>query len=252
MKKFKNLEDFVNYLKEKKNLVGILEYGGRKCTDNTVGSDYDLTLVLKDNSSFPNIYGVHFFINEIPIDCMIRTLNEFYCEKPRTKFDLAHIDAKVLFDRDGELLKAINFIKTKWKNRYEINDIVISKYKFMISHAIYKLSNRLLENETYSLIVMNSVIDISVIFYATKHSLIIGKKKDYLDHMKKYNYDLYQLIKSFLSEISVIKKYNLIVEIANIILHEYGGLWKKDEIIFHEEQIIASEEEKKEFVKWLF
>lgn len=29
MKKFKNIEDFINCLKEKENLVGILEYGGK-------------------------------------------------------------------------------------------------------------------------------------------------------------------------------------------------------------------------------
>lgn len=252
MKKFKNIEDFINCLKEKENLVGILKYGGSKCTDNNIGGDYDLTLVVKDNSCFPNIYGVHFFINEIPVDCMIRTLNDFYLERPRTKFDLAHIDAKILFDKDGDLINAINFIKTKWEDRYVISDIVVSKYKFMISHAIYKISNRLLENEIYSHIVMNSVIDIVLILYANQNSLVIGKKKDYLNYMKEHDSRLFQLMKSFLNETEIYKKYSLIVEIANAALLDYGGLWQRDEIIYHEEQLAASEKEKIELVNWIF
>ncbi|MBU3202476.1 hypothetical protein LL037_13105 [Clostridium estertheticum] len=42
---FSNINSFIEHLKNKKDIVGIVEYGGRTHSDMSGGGDYDLTIM---------------------------------------------------------------------------------------------------------------------------------------------------------------------------------------------------------------
>ena len=72
---FKTIAQFIDTLKNNDKIIGILEYGGRSHSDMTPGGDYDLTVITRKPIS-KNISGLHFHIAGIPVDCMIKSVDD--------------------------------------------------------------------------------------------------------------------------------------------------------------------------------
>ena len=107
--KFESIEQFIESLKQNNDIVGILEYGGRHYDDMAKGGDYDLTVITRNPIS-KSIGGLHFNIAGIPIDCMIKSIDDFMLSEPSSDFELAHLKSNMLFDRDTPIFRRISWV----------------------------------------------------------------------------------------------------------------------------------------------
>lgn len=103
MKDFQNLSELIDRLKKSPKVIGIVRYGSRTPEDMSLGGDFDLSVFLEDNSL--EIESLHFYIDYIPVDINLRTIEDLNLSKPMSFIDFALIDGDLLYDKTGILKK---------------------------------------------------------------------------------------------------------------------------------------------------
>lgn len=229
---FKDIDSFIEHLKKKEDIVGIVEYGGRTHGDMDVGGDYDLTIIYNKPIS-DNFTGVHFHISGIPIDCMILSVNDFLSDAPFNQFLLVHLNCKILFDRNGITQSLLNKIKTTWKLPDHLSDCEQNTFRFTFKHILDKLEFRLHENELYSKYFIFSSFDWFLQCYARLKNLEIGKPKAHLSYIKNNDPELFNNINQIYNSNDLDIQFESLKKCAYHMLKALGGPWMNDEILFH-------------------
>ena len=231
---FNSLVEMIEHFKNNDMIEGILEYGSKHYYEKDANGDYDLTIITTEKV-FTSLAGVHFYVQNTPVDCMIKSLSDFYIEKPSNKFDYVHLDADILFDRSGKIAAMLRVINEKWKIESELPEREISRFRFTLSHVINKLNNRILKEEYYMFCchIMASAISHSLDCYCRLYNLPFGKPLLYFNHMKENNHKLYSLYQEYYNARALTSKFKLLKSIINILLANIGGIWKEGEVIYH-------------------
>ena len=249
---FDDIQSFIEHLKKKKDIVGIVEYGGRAYTDMNNGGDYDLTVIFNKPIS-NNFTGLHFHIAGIPVDCMILSVDDFSSEAPSNPFLLVHLNCTIIFDRDGITKNILESIKTTWKVPENLSDFENNMFRFISKHIIDKLQHRLHENELYSKYFIFSSFDWYLECYARINNLEIGKPKAHLSYIKNNDSELFNIINQLYSTNDLDIQFEMLKKCANHMLLDIGGLWASDEVLFHMSLDGKNiDEEQKAFIKLLF
>lgn len=249
---FDDIESFIEHLKKKKDIVGIVEYGGRTHTDMSIGGDYDLTVIF--NKPISNDFtGVHFHIAGIPVDCMILSVDDFSTEAPSNPFLLVHLNCKILYDRDDITKNILKRIKINWKAPEDLSDFEKNTFRFISKHIIDKLEHRLHDNELYSKYFIFSSVDWYLQCYARINNLEVGKPKDHLNDIKDNDSKLFFIINEMYNTNDLDIQFKMLKKCANHILLPIGGLWTRNEVLYHmapDGKNINVEQE--DFIKLLF
>lgn len=226
--KFKLIHEYIDELKKNKNVIGIVEYGSRKYLDNDhkkIG-DYDLTVILKEHIN-NKVEGFHFFLNGILVDCMVKTIEDFYSKKPLLSFDLVHLDCRIIFDRNGDVQKAIEYIKEKWCQKVGINEWYIERYRYKFSHLLFKANSYYLKNENIAArYILDVAFDTFLNFYTTTNNLQMGKYSLIFNHMMENNHALYEQIIKYQGSVTFEKMYIYMNVIFSILLKK---IWRRME-----------------------
>ena len=229
---FENIDSFIEHLKKKNDIVGIVEYGGRTHSDMSAGGDYDLTIIYNKPIS-TNFTGVHFHIAGIPIDCMLLSIDDFLSDVPSNEFLLVHLNCTILFDRDGITKNILEKIKTTWKVPEHLSDCEKNTFRFTFQHIIDKFEHRLHENEIYSKYFIFSSFDWFLHCYARIKNLEIGKPKAQLSYIKSNDSELYYVINQMYNTNDLNIQFEMLKKCANHMLLSMGGLWASNEVLFH-------------------
>lgn len=249
---FSDIDSFIEHLKKKNDIVGIVEYGGRTHIDMSVGGDYDLTIIYNKPISH-NVTGVHFHISDIPIDCMLLSVDDFSTDAPSNGFLLVHLKCIILYDKNGITQNILEKIKVKWKVAEHLSDCERNTFRFTFQHIIDKLEHRLHENELYSKYFIFSSFDWFLECYAKIKKLEIGKPKDHLKYIKNNEPELLCIINQMYSTNDLNIQFEMLKKCANHILLPIGGLWAKNEVLFHiAPDGVLVDEEQKTIIKSLF
>lgn len=180
---FDNIESFIEHLKKNQKVIGIVEYGGRTCTDMSVGGDYDLTVIF-DKPISSEFSGVHFHIKGIPIDCMLLSKQDFMTDTPLNEFLLVHLNCRILYDKENITKELLDRIKNNWSVSTELSDFEVALFRFTFRHVLDKLKHRLYDNELYSRYFIYSSMDWFLSCYARIKGWEIGKPKLHLELIK--------------------------------------------------------------------
>ena len=250
MQRFNTIDQYITHLKCNENIVGIVEYGGRSYTNMEEGGDYDLT-VFHNVNGIKSIGGVHFHIAGIPVDCMLKNINEFEKQFPLNQFDYVHLNCHIIYDKNGYLEQILNRIKTKHSKSSELTQRNINMYRFTFQHIIDKLKYRLYQDELYSQYFLTSSMDWFLECYANIVKLERGKPKLVFSYIKKHESNLYNLIKDFYNKHDLQAKYNLLIKIANYMLRDIGGVWKENELLYHLNSDSSDEKEEQSVINLL-
>ena len=248
---FKDIKKFIDFLKQNDNIVGIVEYGGRSYDDMTKGGDYDLTVITRSCIS-KAIDGLHFHIDGIPVDCMIKSVKDFLRDEPNSEFELVHLNCKILFDRDGITDDLLKTIKCRWKPKTRMTQKDINWIRFTFKHMIDKLEHRLHDDVLYSKYLMAASLDWFLICYAKIKKLEIGKPKTYFEYMKDNEPELYACFVQFYGTVDVDELFRLMKFCAEYMTKDIGGLWKEGEILFHLNTDEVAEYEKNAVLDFIF
>ncbi|WP_027048160.1 hypothetical protein [Mesoplasma syrphidae] len=249
---FESIEDLIKTFKRNKNIIGIIQCGSRNYLNENINEigDYDLTVIIDQNIS-NNIMGLHFFIKKIPVDCMIKTIDQFY--KPITNvFDLMHLDGVIIHDTNNEVQKALNyFIEHSNHNRLFDNKLVINKYRYKFTHIKYKLLKRLNKNDLTIKYLFNVGFITFVEFYMITRKIQPGKFKLAFEMMQTNESELFTLVKRYQNTNDEQVMYELIEKIFSYMLKFCNGFWKEDEILFRK-NIDSNLEDENKLLEFLF
>ena len=218
----------------------------------SVGGDYDLTIIY-DKPISDNVTGVHFHIEEIPIDCMLLSVDDFSAGAPSNGFLLVHLNCKILYDRNGITQNILEKIKVNWKIAEHLSDCEKNTFRFTFQHIIDKLEHRLHEDELYSKYFIFSSFDWFLQCYAKIKKLEIGKPKAHINYIKNNEPELFYTINLLYNTNDLNIQFEMLKKCANYMLLSIGGLWAKNEVLFHiAPEGIIKDDEQETIVKLLF
>jgi len=249
---FASLSEMVEHFSTLPGVVGIVEYGGRTHTNMLPGGDYDLTVIFEKPVS-SNFSGIHFHVRGIPVDCMLLSVEDFAPPQPWDFFHLVHLNVKVLYDKDGITQGILDDIQVKWKKPSHISENQVMSFRFATRHTLDKLEHSLFDDEVYSHYMIADTASMIINFYADTKGLEPGKPRVHLSYMAENDPALYSLFEKLYKTTDLSIKFAVITEINTCFANNFGGMWKRDEALFHiSPSGKNNENEQLSFIKFLF
>jgi len=249
---FTSLSEMVEHFSKLPGVVGIVEYGGRTHTNMLPGGDYDLTVIFEKPLS-QNFSGVHFHVCGIPVDCMLLSVDDFATPAPTDFFLLVHLGATILYDKDGLTQGILDDIQAKWKKPGHISENQIMWIRFASRHTLDKLEHRLFDDEIYSHCFIASTAGMVIDSYADTRGLEPGKTRGHLSFMAKNDPNLYSFFKKLYKTTDLSTQFAMLKEINTYFASNFGGMWNRDEILFHLTQNGTNDEnEQASFSSFMF
>ena len=250
--KFVTLSELVSHLSGLPNIVGIVEYGGRTHTDMTYGGDYDMTIIFEEPPSI-NFSGIHFHVADIPVDCMLLSIADFTAPEPATPFHVVHLEGTILYDKDGITEKLLEEIEPIWRKPQMVTESQVAWIRFVCRHILDKLEYRLYDDIMFSKYSLEIVFMYTLETYAKLKGLEEGKPKSWFSYMEEQDVRLYACFRAAYSTCDLKEQFTLGKEISEYVARDVGGMWGKDEALFH---LLPTgqfdREEQESFVEFLF
>ena len=229
---FASLSEMVKHFSGLPGVVGIVEYGGRTHTNMQPGGDYDLTVIFEKPVS-QNLSGVHFHVCGIPVDCMLLCVDDFALPVPPDPFFMVHMNAIILYDKDGVTKALLDDIRVKWKKPDTISDNQVMSIRFATRHTLDKLEHRLFDDEVYSRCFIAMTVSFIIEVYAETKGLELGKTKAHLHYMAQNDPKLYDSFKNLYRTADLQAQFEMLKEINTYLADSFGGMWNRNEILFH-------------------
>jgi len=246
----KKVYNFIEKMKQDSNVIGIVGYGSAFIKDSENINDYDFTIIV-DEKVFSTINGFHFYIDDIPIDCVFKSIDSFYIDKPTKSFELVYMDCVVIYRRDHRLEDALDYIRVHWKKHVSVNEKVITSYRFRLSTYLNKVKKNYLNNskQHYCNHIMNLGIADCFEMYSKVNYLKPAKYQMNYEYMHQSDSDLHIFFQEYYMSGQMEQKVKAFEKIVNKLLATVGGLWERGETIYHltadyvliEDKILADE-----------
>ncbi len=230
MEDFQNLSELIDRLKKNPRVIGIVRYGSRIPEDMSLGGDFDLFVFLKDNSL--EIESLHFYIDFIPVDINLRTIEDLNLRKPISFIDFALADGDLLYDKTGILEKKISSLKQRWKiQSNELTENEKSWERFSQKHALDKVKGRLNKEPLFCEFLLNTNIYWLIQNYFRVRSISYPGEKDALEWINTKDIKIYNKIEDFYRTKDLKKKLEISEELTELVLEPIGGPWRKGKLI---------------------
>lgn len=138
----KNLENLIVRLKNNEIVISIIEYGSRSFHESSGNGDYDIFVIVEE--SLYSIESLHFYINDIPVDLNIRTIEDLKKETPLSFIDFSIFKGRIIYDKNNTVYSLIRDNKQKWdKKGNELSEHDIAFERFNKKHVLDKVKGRL-------------------------------------------------------------------------------------------------------------
>lgn len=230
MKDFQSLSELIDRLKESHRVIGIVRYGSRIPEYMSLGGDFDLFVFLGDNSL--DIESLHFFIEDIPVDINLRTLQDLDLNKPLSFIDFALIDGDLLYDKTGILKEKISSLTQRWKMQAnELTENEKSWERFSQKHILDKVKGRLNKELLLCEFLLNTNIYWLVQNYFRIRRIPYPGEKDALEWINTKDTKIHNKIEDFYRTKDIKKKLEISEELTELILSSIGGSWRKGELL---------------------
>lgn len=230
--RFQSIAEFLDWLKTRPGVLGIIEYGNRTWNDQSPGGDYDLTLVVEDGLLRPG--GLTFVLGGMPVDCGLCPRSDLERATPLSEFDVVLVRGRLLWDREGDLAAALDSIRVRWSDAAPApTSQEIDWERFTQRHVFDKVRHRLQSEPTYCRFLLATNMFWLLEFYMSLHAL---KKADYrmaLEHLRAGDPQAWSDWERFYTTHDPAEMLALAEPLADRLLAPIGGLWREDEVIFH-------------------
>ena len=250
--KMQTIKEMLLALKSNQEVLGLIEYGSPHKHDGFLTGDYDLFVILKAKDS--DIESVHFYINNIPIDLNIRTLEEIKKLKFAKGFETALLDGKVIHDPTGQIKQELQkLIQRHKKHKPEgITDHAIAFTRHGHKHVFDKIKGRLEKMPLFCKLLLNTNIYWLIETYFNVRNLQFKGEKNAVAFLKKNEPKMFQTIKHFYSAESLAEQVKISKELTELVLRPVGGAWKDDEVLAFGEETKDLQKKGKELFQKLF
>lgn len=240
--KFKNLNSFIQTLSKNENLVDILEYGNKSKKASSKTGNYSFALVYKDCVELPQKF--YLWIEDSPVDCMIKFVDNFFISSPQDVYDFCHLNARVIYEQEDWGQKIISFITQYWKNNLDLGEEAIFEYRYKLSHWLNKIANKLQDTDhIYLQYIMDLAIDSCITFYSIVNNIQPGKPKQTLATMNIVDNEFYKDLFNYYQVDAFEERFIYLSRIIKKLLKPFNGIWKKDEVLIQKFGVSETEKE---------
>lgn len=230
---FPTIEAFIEHLKARPDIVGILQYGNRDYRDMSPGGDFDLNVILREGLTAP-VAGIHLHAGGIPVDCGLMALADLRQERPPSDYHCVLVESVVLYDRTGDVADALEHIRGTWRMHIPpITEARTAFERFVTQHVIDKLEHRLYDDEVYSRVLLSGNIFWLLENYIMLHRLNPYGFREALAHMRDTHPQTYALFRSCVDTHDLAEQLVATKKLSEAVLRPVGGRWKEDELLFH-------------------
>ena len=240
-----DLNELIEKLKKLSWVDTIVEYGSNRLNSFSPFGDYDIAII-SNKKVFNTLSGIHFHVNGIPVDCMLKSYEDLSSIDKINKFDTVFSDCNILYDRHGIAIKMLEEVNDKISVVNFFSSLDVNIFRFRFSHVINKLSGRI-ELDEYKLFcnhTLSNAIFQCIVFYSKINNLQLAKYRKHFEYMKINDLDLYNLFEEFYDANNLKSKFDIIKKIFDLLLKQVGGIWKEKEIIYHAIGNVVSENDK--------
>ncbi len=218
-------------MKTNKNTAGLVEYGSTKYTDTVISGDYDLFLFVH-KAAEPDVEGLHFYVDDIPVDLNIRTIGWLGSIKELEGFDRCILSGRILYDPEGSISKMLTIHRGKAaSDNCALSEDQIAMMRHGHTHIFDKIIGREESRPVLCKYLIHSNIYWLLQAYFSLRSIPFEGEKRAFTYLKEKDTPVYELFDRFYGTIPWEEQVAIGKELAEKVLAPAGGLWKKDEIL---------------------
>jgi len=224
--------DLVERLVANPRVVGLVRYGGRTIDDVSSGGDLDLFAIVELPT--PEVEGIHFYVNGIPVDLSLRTLADLALDAPVSFIDRVLLEGEILYDPRGQVAAAIQELESS--GRWAIGDLVLTEgqvawERFCQKHVLDKVSGRLESHSLLSAFLLHTNIYWLTQAYFRARELPYPGEKPALVWLTEHDPTWTEMMERFYDTTDVKAQYQLTVRLTTRALEPLGGAWRSGEVL---------------------
>lgn len=225
------LREMIERLKARPAVIGLVEFGSRHYESDSLSGDYDVFVIVDFK---PNeIKVLHFFINGLPIDLNVRTIDEITSEGLQG-FDTVLLDGRVIYDPKGIVGPRLAKLRQQLAQS-EVSERTVLRLRQ--SHRSYfeKIRVRESTDSTYCRILLSynlsELLKAYHLIYPISGKVSPPGITGVIAQIKSDSPILYEKIQAYFSSTNLHDQIMISKEITEEILRPLGGLWQKNELI---------------------
>lgn len=225
----KALNKFLEEEKNKKEIIGIFVTGSY--TQNCLKNNSDLDIFIVTSNKTMQILAKYY--DEIEFECCYKPIEQYFYDLQILKNDIdvqRYSKGVILFDSTGDL-----------KNMIELANILYNQgpKREITDSDLYHLEDTFKDLEDTIMLNISGLIIFKCFekllkIYFKKMNLWECKDKYYYEYIKKYDKKFSIMVKKFLDEKNINKKYEILNLMKDYVLKDINKLnkyWKTNEII---------------------
>ena len=227
----RTLDEMLRILEANEMVLGLVEYGSARHTDDLIEGDYDLIVVLQ--SCAPDVESLHFFVGGVPVDLNLRGIDAIASMDRAEGFDVVLLDGRVLYDPSGRVQSELEALRSRQK-ALPPSSLAPSKVgglRHGARHTFDKIRTRGGSDATLTRYLLHQCVYWAVKQYFEIRGLAYQGEKHALAHLQSHEPDLYEAIEAFYATTDRDMQTTLARSIEETVLAPIGGLWQEDEVL---------------------
>ena len=230
-KHIKSIGQMVQALSGSPLVLGLIEYGSSSATDAEVTGDYDLIVVL--NHEYPNVESLHFYVDGVPVDLNLRSLDEIRNMNRAAGFESVLLDGRVIYDPSGSVAQEIHQLSKRHRQTpvATSSDESIAFTRHGTKHIFDKVERRIHSNPTLCAFLLHQNVYWLIHNYFALRGVEFRGEPVTLEFLRKNEPETYGLVERFYASRSLQEQLNLAISIAHLTLEPVGGMWRDDEVL---------------------
>ena len=230
-KHIKSIGLMVQTLSESPLVLGLVEYGSTSVTDAEVIAEYDLIVVLKHKH--PNLESLHFYVDGIPVDLNLRSLDEIRTMQRAAGFESVLLDGRVIYDPGRRVLQAIQDLGERHRQMppetMSAESIAFARHG--TKHIFDKVERRIHSNPTLCAFLLHQNVYWLIHNYLALRGVEFKGEPVTLEFLRQNEPETYGLLERFYASRSLQEQLSLAISIAHQTLDPVGGMWRDDEVL---------------------
>lgn len=246
------IKEMLLTLKSNKNVLGLLEYGSPHEHDDFLTGDYDLFVILRTKDS--DIESLHFYINNIPVDLNIRSLEEIGKLKFAEGFETALLDGRIIHDPTGQIKQELQKLARRHKKHKPkgTTEQAIAFTRHGQKHVFNKIKGRIEKMPLLCKLLLNTNIYWLIETYFNVRNLQFKGEKHAIAYLEKNEPKIFKMVMDFYSTISLPEQLEISKNLTELVLSPVGGAWKNDEVLAFGDETKNLQTKGKELFQKLF
>ena len=231
-----SIEGMIALLVSHPEVLGLMEYGSARHDDESIHGDYDLFVVVKHRH--PQVESLHFYVDGVPVDLNLRTLDEIRDLALATGFEQTLLDARIIHDPTGRVAREIRALRSRQEQapHQTASEETIAFIRHGTKHIFDKVRSRLDSMPIFSAYMLQQSVYWLVREYFVVRDMPFKGEKNALEYLERNDPRMFDLIEQFYATTNLPNQLSFARRVSDMALAPVGGPWRNDEVLVFGDQ----------------